>query len=122
MKALISILLIISIYLITGCGSYRKSNNSNLNDIVEVYLRGKIEYLYNADSSSVICIGNKKKLEQSYSFFVFSITKNKKVTDTYDHVEEVIWDGLNSVKYYYLYGTVQIGNQRPKYKTINIQY
>jgi hypothetical protein len=84
-------------------------------------LSGKVEYMYNNDSTFVVCIGDKKKFEQSYSFFVYSISKNIKVTDVYNRVNDVFWEGPGLVKYSVLYGTIEVGYKQPKYNTIEIK-
>lgn len=120
MKYILCLVFITASFLVSSCGMNR-IDYSKIEDVSKQELKGKISYLFNSDSTSVICIGNKKKLEQGYSFFVYSIVDKQKKTDTYSNVNFVEWKDQQTINYSYLPGTIQNDETEKNYRTLLIK-
>lgn len=111
-------------FIAISCGSVnnnKQDGTTQLNLIASQKLESKVELLYNSDSTKVICIGGKAKLAQSYSFFVYSVKVNQSITETFNNVSEVMWDGNKTIKYKYLSGIVKSGENNSKFTIINFK-
>ena len=105
-----------------SCGSVNNNDRTTkLNLIASEKLEGKVELMYNSDSTKVICIGGKTNLSQSYSFFVYSIKSSQSITKTFNNISNVMWDGNHAIKYKYLSGIVQAGENNSKFTIINFK-
>ena len=89
--------------------------------LAESTLNGKIEYKFNTDSTMAICIGNKKKSNLYFSFFIYSISQKQDVSKIFNHVEKVFWNNEFEVKYSVIAGTIQKGASIPSYRTISFK-
>ena len=123
MRASTTFYIFIYLFVTVSCGSInsKHGDTAKLNLITSEKLKGKIELLYNSDHTSVICIGGKSKLSQTYSFFVYSLKNNKSITKTYNNVSDVLWYRNKAIKYKYLSGIVKAGENNTKYTIINIK-
>ena len=113
-------LLLVSVMLVS-CATSNKVDLREISKSSNEELSGKVELVFNIDSTYVICIGNKKKMSQAYSFYVYSIRKKSKVTQVYNNVDFVKWDGVQRVKFSYLAGIVKYGDENPSFRTIEIE-
>lgn len=120
MKTLIPILFLLIITSIS-CSTYNNRSYSKMKFHTEDTLKGKIEYKFNTDSTMVICVGNKKKSNLYYSFFIYSLYDNKKLSKVFNHIEKVFWENNFEVKYSPMMGTVQKGGGLPIYRTISLK-
>ena len=120
MKISTTVFLLIFSFLFFSCGS-TNNTKSQVSLVASEKLSGKVELLYNSDSTKVICIGGKEKFSQVYSFFVYSIKDNQAISKTFNNISDVFWDGPLVVKYKYLSGTVKKDEIESVHKTINFE-
>ena len=120
MKYILYFVFIITSSLVSSCGMNRV-DYSKIEEVSKQELKGKISYLFNVDSTSVICIGNKKRLEQGYSFFVYSVEHHKKSSDIYSNVNFVEWKDIQTINYSFLPGTIKINETEKNYRTLLIK-
>ena len=118
MKHILS--LVFLAFITTNCGSINNNNsvesvNSIYTKVAEDEFNGLISYISNKAGTSIICTGNKTKLNPTFSFFVFSNDKQLKVTETYNNVEEVEWIDNKTIKYKYLSGIVNTQGEGQEY-------
>ena len=92
----------------------------DLSSISSERLTGEVEFVFNSDSTSAICIGNKKNLGQTFSFFVYSIQKKGSLTTTYNNISIVKWKGNDTIQYKYLKGTVQKDERASEFRVLNL--
>ena len=123
MRVTTTFYIFIYFFITISCGSVNNKHDSaaQLNLIASEKLEGKIELLYNSDSTNVICIGGKSKLSQSYSFFVYSVKTNQSITKTFNNISDVMWNGNHAIKYKYLSGIVKSGENNSKFTIINFK-
>ena len=121
MKIIVPILFLLIITSVS-CSTYKNNTSySKMKLHAEGILKDKIEYKFNTDSTMVICVGNKKKSNLYYSFFIYSLSENKKLSKVFNHIEKVFWKNNFEVKYSPMMGTVQKGGGLPIYRTISLK-
>ena len=120
MGGIIKFFLLVLLVTTTCCSTGNRVNRIDINSIAKKELTGKLQFIYSSDDNSVICIGSKKNLGQTFSFFVYSLASNKKLTVTYSNVSSVKWDGSNKVMYMLLPGTVEVGDPPNNYYMITV--
>lgn len=113
--------LVLSVALLS-CASVNTSisEKSNLIKISSERLDGEVQFIFNSDSTSAICTGNKKNFGQSFSFFVYSLQTNKSISKTYNNISTVNWKGIDSIQYKYLKGTVQNDQRNSGFRTLTL--
>ena len=107
-----------------GCGSISPTNKSPevyFKIIIDDKLDGRLNYIYNTDSTSVICTGHKTKLSTSFSFLIYSISDNEFLSDEITNVETVKWIDDFNVGYRYMAGTVLHNEQKQPLTIIKIK-
>jgi len=120
LKKFTYLILINSFILISACKSVNVVNKEDMHTVSHSIFGDKVDYVFNADSTKVICIGNKQKRVQYFSFFVYSLKNNQKVTEVFNHVEYVNWKDLNTIEYSFLSGNVKYGSSIPDNFTLKI--
>lgn len=112
---------VIALFLIISCSSVSKVSEQKIKRIATGEFSGKVEYDFSNDSTKVICIGDKKNMGQTFSFFVYSLSQNMKVSNTYSNVSVVKWVDNVSVKYQVLQGTVKKESAPTPYNLLKIE-
>jgi len=115
--------LIITLFVvfIVSCKTTSEITKEKFEMVVKNEFSDKPNYIYNSDSTRAICIGNQKNMGQTFSFFVYSFSDNKKMTDIYSNVSEVKWEGDSIIKYKKLAGTIQLGAPPASFYVINLE-
>ncbi|MCK5907032.1 MAG: hypothetical protein KAG37_05540 [Flavobacteriales bacterium] len=117
-------LFFLTLFVFVNCGSISKTevgSQAHLKDVASECLSGKVEFLYNSDSTYVVCVGNRTKFGQTFSFFVYSFKTKDSVSEMYNNVSEAKWDGADKVKFRYLAGNTEHGRKNVKFTTIIIK-
>lgn len=119
--------LVLLAFITTGCGSTNNINkeiatvSSKYKKLAEEELNTNVRYVSNKSGTSILCIGGKKKLGQTFSFFVYSNIQQLKITETFNNVVDVKWVDDETIKYKYLSGIVNVDGEGQKYITIKLQ-
>lgn len=114
-KAIVLIIITLSLY---SCNITNKMNIQNTDKtnkfkkIANVKYLAKINYLYNNDSTYVICSGKLNRLNINKSFFVYSLTEKKIVFETSADIEKVKWKDLKVIEYIRIPGIIQQENNK----------
>jgi len=119
-KELLVLIVFLGIY---GCGSTSHANSTQQVDfkrIIENKLDGRLNYIYNTDSTSVICTAHKSKLSTSFSFLVYSLSENVFLSDIITNVEIVKWVDYNKIGYRHMVGIVQYNEPKQPLRIIEI--
>ncbi len=115
--------LIITLFVVflVSCKTTSKITKEKFEMVVKNEFSDKPKYIYNSDSTRVICIGNQRNMGQTFSFFVYSLSNNKKVTDVFSNIAEVKWEGDSVIKYKKLAGTIQLGAPPANFYIIRLE-
>ena len=105
-----------------SCASVNTSKHtqSNLLKVSSARFNGEVQFVFNSDSTSAICIGNKKNLGQTFSFFVYSMKANESLTKTYNNISIVNWKSIDSIQYRYLQGVVRSDERTSDFSILNL--
>ena len=106
-----SLFFLITIFIITNCSSYQTSNQNKfaeLESTAQSLYGPKYYFLFNSDSTFVICTNKEQtKSQSSFRFFVYD--NHKKQTVFNDNVSQgnVSWLNNNQIKVSWTPGTVK---------------
>ncbi len=129
MKSLFNIsVLLLFIKILIGCATApHVDNNSPKGNIYQYEIVSKQEFpdntkfIFSSDSTKVLCAGNRNKFSHTFSFFVFSINQNQKVSDTFNNVEIVEWVDNSTIKYKFLSGNIKREDGTIRYRYIKFE-
>ena len=124
MKGILKIIMILMTIFLFSCSSIKlKQENNNIlmyKEIASSFFSYNISYLYSDDGDNVICVGTNSKLQSSFSFFVFSLKKNKAITEVFNNIEKVEWVDGETLRYRVMPGTVQYNSETTNYTYLKL--
>jgi len=109
----------ILISFVVGCSTIAPlttSSKYNYRDITNTKYIGNYSYIYNIDSTYVVCRGKLNNLSNNTSFFIYSINKNRIIFETIHDVTYIKWSDKYIVEYEIL---PEIVTKSEKYDNIN---
>ena len=124
MKGILKIIIILMTIFLFSCSSIKlkQENNNTLmyKEVASSFFSYNISYLYSDDGDNVICVGTNSKLQSSFSFFVFSLKKNKAITEVFNNIEKVEWVDGETLRYRIMPGTVQYNSETTNYTYLKL--
>jgi len=116
-------MILMTIFLFSCSSIKLKQENNNIlmyKEVASSFFSYNISYLYSDDGDNVICVGTNSKLQSSFSFFVFSLKKNKAITEVFNNIEKVEWVDGETLRYRVMPGTVQYNSETTNYTYLKL--
>jgi hypothetical protein len=119
---IVSIATLVFILLMSSCRVNKTTTTKGeFKKVAEIKLPPKIDYIYNADKTYVLCVGGRSSLSTTFSFFVYSLENNKMATEVFTNVQTVKWKNSKSINYKFRKGIVKKNELSQPYITLTLK-
>lgn len=97
-----------------------KVNLEKIHNIASELFISETNYIFNMDSTAVICTGKTSRLDANISFFVYSFAKKEIVLEEFRKIEYVKWKNNKTVKYKVMPRVIKKGDSKVYYTYFNL--